>query len=582
MGLMDCIRQTGGAAQGDPSLVTSAVSAIVGSVGPSLARLPDFSAGNNHPNISLATKASNALARVFSPSKASRNQFQPETHDTSATMSNDVVNSSSKIVLAGTTKIAASVSALIVGAVIYGVTSLERVVNHSQIEGRPGSIREDINQLYQTLTMAINNALKHLPFRDACLRGSEGLYDLMATDTSDLEFVTLLELNGSEPQHVLEALQPSKFHWQWVQLRLLLNELALIEKLQTHDMSLVNAILLFSPSSEKVSAFENENNFIQIILTRLLVRPDVAALFSELIHLFGKSLEDSMLLQAKWFLGGQDVLFGRKTIRQRLINIAKTKGFSIKPKFSEPWDQSSDESRFSFASDLIKQLSYIEQQIVAITRGPGKPAASMPVTEGLTHKVNTCKTIKGGSPGLARRPTSSTDSSPPSPAALRASMSSRIQLMMRFLPILCLDREPSVRNMRHTLASVILQLLGSRIVFEDANILFNATHSSLSKKDAESPFEVACAACVDISSVEGLFDRLLLILHELLETLQNHFDSMQLPGSIRWQDGAGSYPSANNIGSGDLVNIRAASWLKGAVRVRTDLTYVGAVGDDDS
>jgi hypothetical protein len=89
-------------------------------------------------DIALATEASNALARVFSPSKASRNQFQPETHDTSATMSNDVVNSSSKIVLAGTTKIAASVSALIVGAVIYGVTSLERVVNHSQIEGRPG------------------------------------------------------------------------------------------------------------------------------------------------------------------------------------------------------------------------------------------------------------------------------------------------------------------------------------------------------------------------------------------------------------------------------------------------------------
>jgi hypothetical protein len=49
------------------------------------------------------------------------------------------------------------------------------------------------------------------------------------------------------------------------------------------------------------------------------------------------------------------------------------------------------------------------------------------------------------------------------------------------------------------------------------------------------------------------------------------------------EDGAGSYPSANNIGSGDLVNIRAASWLKGAVRVRrTDLTYVGAVDDDDS
>lgn len=50
------------------------------------------------------------------------------------------------------------------------------------------------------------------------------------------------------------------------------------------------------------------------------------------------------------------------------------------------------------------------------------------------------------------------------------------------------------------------------------------------------------------------------------------------------EDGAGSCPSAGNtatIGSGDRVNIRAASWLKGAVRVRrTDLTYVGAMDED--
>lgn len=201
----------------------------------------------------------------------------------------------------------------------------------------------------------------------------------------------------------------------------------------------------------------------------------------------------------------------------------------------------------------------------------------------------------------------------------------------------------------------------------------------------ESPSDVTCVAFVD-SSVEGLFDQLLLILHgllsssppcwlrlkpaskttneptrELLETLQNHLDCMQLPDSIRlriqaampvlppstrcsfscqppsvpnsslvslqpnvknsgsnsgslatpqrspvplsrtaasgkskqqdndfevdpWtllEDGAGSCPSASNVGSGDRVNIRAASWLKGAVRVRrTDLTYVGPVDED--
>ena len=50
------------------------------------------------------------------------------------------------------------------------------------------------------------------------------------------------------------------------------------------------------------------------------------------------------------------------------------------------------------------------------------------------------------------------------------------------------------------------------------------------------------------------------------------------------EDGAGSGPSASStamIGSGDHINLRAASWLKGVVRVRrTDLTYIGPVDDD--
>ncbi|KAF7826055.1 mediator of RNA polymerase II transcription subunit 12-like [Senna tora] len=947
MGLIDCIRQTGGAAQeGDPSLVSSAVSAIVGSVGPTLAKMPDFSSGTNHSNITsaatslnyarcilrmhitclcllkealgerqsrvfeiaLATEAFTALAGVFAPSKASRAQFQmsPEAHDANTGISNDLLNSSSKVVIGKATKIAAAVSALVVGAIIYGVTSLERMVMllrlkegldvvqfarntrsnsngnarsvgsfkaDSSVElyvhwfrllvgncrtiseglvvellGEPSiialsrmqrmlplslvfppaysifafvlwrpfilnaniAVREDSNQLYQSLTMAINDAMKHLPFREVCLRDSQGLYDLMAADVSDAEFATLLELNGSDMHlksmafvplrarlflnaiidckmiqsmftqedgsrisglaklqdklvNVLDALQPAKFHWQWVELRLLLNEQALIEKLESHDVSLANAIQLSSPSSEKAaSASENENNFIEIILTRLLVRPDAAPLFSELVHLFGRSLEDSMLLQAKWFLGGQDVLFGRKTIRQRLNNIAESKGLSVKNQFWEPWgwcssgndpltnkgdkkkldaagleegevveegmdikrtlkglshvsdsensiinqqhvterafiglilpciDQSSEESRNSFASDLIKQLNNIEQQITAVTRGASKPAGSTPPgIEGQTNKVSR-KAIRGGSPGIARRSTAitvaATDSAPPSAAALRASMSLRLQLLMRFLPILCTDREPSVRNMRHSLASVILRLLCNRVVHEDAD----------SSREVESPSEAPSVAFVDFS-IEGLFDRLLLVLHallsdclpswlrskqplktineatrdfsgdrELLETLQNELDRMQLPDTIRWriqaampvllpslrctlscqppsvplsalvalqtsvsnmgftsgssnvpqrnliplsksvantsgklkqqdndlevdpwtllEDGAGLGPSASNtgiIGSSDQVNLRAASWLKGAIRVRrTDLTYIGAVDDE--
>ncbi|MED6159138.1 hypothetical protein PIB30_117420 [Stylosanthes scabra] len=238
--------------------------------------------------------------------------------------------------------------------------------------------------------------------------------------------------------------------------------------------------------------------------------------------------------------------------------------------------------------------------------------------------------------------------------------------------------------MRHSLASVILRLLGSRLVHEE---------SSLLKREVDSSTEAASGTTLD-SSAEGLFDRLLLVLHgllsthppswlrlksgsktinepardfsgvdrDLLETLQNDLDRMQLPDTIRWhiqaampvffpsvrcsfscqpppilpsalsclqpsftnpstapqrnqvplsriatnasgkskqqqdnndlevdpwtllEDGAGSCPSASNnasIGTGDPANIKAASWLKGAVRVRrTDLTYVGPVDDD--
>lgn len=71
-----------------------------------------------------------------------------------------------------------------------------------------------------------------------------------------------------------------------------------------------------------------------------------------------------------------------------------------------------------------------------------------------------------------------------------------------------------MRNMRHFLAPVILRLLGSRVVHEDADVLANATHS---KRELESSSEAAPAAFVD-SSAEGLFDRLLLVLHGLLSS----------------------------------------------------------------
>ncbi|KAI9089976.1 hypothetical protein K1719_028946 [Acacia pycnantha] len=882
-GLIDCIRQTGGAAQeGDPSLVSYAVSVIVGSVGPTIAKIPDFSIGNNDSSttlattslnyarcilrmhitclcllrealgerqsrvfeIALATEASTVLAGVFAPSKASRAQFQmsPEAHDAGISTSNDGVNKSSKVVFGRAMKIVAAVSALVVGAVIHGVSSLERVVTvlrlkegldvaqfvrstrsksngnarsvlgykaDSSIEvyvhwfrllvgncrtiydglvgellGEPSIIalsrmqhmlplslvfppaysifalvlwwpfilnsivvaREGMNQLHQSLSVALNDTIKHLPFRDVCLRDSQNLYDFMAADASDAEFATLLELNGSDmhftskafvplrarlflnamieckmpqsvfPQddgskisgfgesklqdklvNVLDNLQHAKFHWQWVELRLLLNEQALVEKLEASDMSLADAIQLSSPNPEKV-----DSSFWEVARGFNVAAGQMAQYWepwgwcnpcTELLANREEKFDAASFEEGEVVEGGMELKRCLKGFSQVIDQLHVTERALIEL-IIPCIDQSSDETRNSFASDLIKQLNSIEQQISAITRGVSKQAANTPKIEGQTNKVISRKATRGGSPGLARRQTTATVSSPPSPAALRASLSLRVHLIMRFLPILCTDGEPSVRNMRHALASVILHLLGSRVVYEDAVLSVNAPRGSQLKREVESPSK-ASAGLVDIS-VEGLFDHMLFVLHgllssclpswlrspvfakstndptwaisgsdqELLQILQNDLDHMQLPGSIRrriqasmpalvpsmrcplscqppsvpasalvllqprmakpvsnstssstrnpvppsrtaatmsgkskqqendlevdpWtllEDGAGSSLSANNtaiVGSGNLVNLQAASWLRGAIRVRrTDLTYIGAVDDE--
>ncbi|XP_009757489.1 mediator of RNA polymerase II transcription subunit 12 [Nicotiana sylvestris] len=829
MGLMDCMRQTGGAAQeGDPTLVSSAISAIVCNIGQVIAKIPDLTASNNHLSFSstsaslhfarcilrihviclcilkealgerqsrvfevaLATETSSALAPVFAPGKAPRSQFQlsPELNDSNP--SSDILNNSSRVALGRAAKISAAVSALVIGAILQGVASLERMVSlfrlkdgldvvhfmrsmRSNSNGNARSVgtlkadslaevsvhwfrvlvgncrtvsdgfivdllgeasilalcrmqrmlplnlvfppafsmfafvlwrplilnassgtRDEVQQLHHSLLLAFGDVIKHLPFREVCLRDTHSLYDLIAADTVDSDFASLLEASGVDlrtktsafvplrarlflnalidcriPQpivkqddgnqvgvqgeskfhgaenetklldklvYILDTLQPAKFHWQWIELRLLLNEQAVIEKLEGHDLSLVEALRSLSPNTDKASVSENESNIIEMILTRLLVRPDAAPLFSEVVHLLGRSLEDSMLLQAKWFLGGHDVLFGRKSVRQRLINIAVSKGLSTRAQYWKPWgwcpsnsdpttskgekfksevssieegevvdegttlkrpvkgsghtvdvegflvrqqhvteralvdlilpclDQASDDSRSTFASDMIKQMNHIEQQINAVTREASKPAGT--IASGIESPTtkSSRKGTRGSSPGLARRASGPAETVPPSPVALRASLSLRLQFILRLFPIIYADREPSGRNMRYMLASVILRTLGSRIVHEDASHFFNQAYSS--KRELDSLVEASSTASV-VMSLESLFDRLLLLLHGLLsshqprwlkgksssksssesskdysaferegaENLQNELDRMQLPETVRWR-----------------------------------------------
>ena len=396
-------------------------------------------------------------------------------------------------------------------------------------------------QSFQYLASATDEAIKHHPFRDSFFRDTHVLYELLASDSGDSEFAAIFDLHGQEKHHktrtflplrarlflnaiidcklpslssnqqgdqrtlesetklldelvhVLDTLHPAKFHWQWVMVRLLLNEQALIEKMETRGMSLSEAIRSLYMNTENLTLSENESSFTEIVLTRLLVRPDAASLYSDILQLLGRSLEEKLLLLVKWFLGGNDVLLGRKSISQRLLTFAQPKGVSTKVKLSQPWgwsnydfddkrksevlaleegevvdevaevkrqgrsnstslpsdvdfitekalaelvlpciDRSSNDARDTLASELIKQMCLVDQYINSLL--------SNSLLENSSGKGTNRKSIQGGSPGMGRRLSGNTDSAPPSVSALRASMWLRLQFILRSLPNIYTDR----------------------------------------------------------------------------------------------------------------------------------------------
>uniref|UniRef100_J3MNL0 Mediator complex subunit Med12 domain-containing protein n=1 Tax=Oryza brachyantha TaxID=4533 RepID=J3MNL0_ORYBR len=261
--------------------------------------------------------------------------------------------------------------------------------------------REDV-QLYQSLSNAINDITMHQPFRDICFRNTHQLYDLLSADVGDSEFAAMLEMHSADKGskattfiplrarlflnslvdcrtpgaisgdgtsasesgeakenelklsdrliQLLDTLQPAKFHWQWVELRFLLDEQALLEKVAAGNTSVAEAIQSLSPNAESFALSDSEKGFTEIILSRLLARPDAAPLYSEVVHLLGK-LQESLVVDVKWLLQGQDALLGRKSTRQQLVHIAQRKGLSTKTQIWKPWGWS------SLLSDVIASKS---------------------------------------------------------------------------------------------------------------------------------------------------------------------------------------------------------------------------------
>jgi hypothetical protein len=243
-------------------------------------------------------------------------------------------------------------------------------------------------QLYQSFSNAINDITRHQPFREIYFRNTHRLYNLLASDVGDSKFAAMLESHSpdrnskilpfiplrarlfldaiidcntptiqgdgaSEPcdpkdnelklserlMQLLDTLQPAKFHWQWVEMRLLLDEQALMEKVAAGKTTL-ESLRSLSPKAEGFALSDSEKGFTEVILSRLLARPDAAPLYSELVHLLGK-LQESLVMDVKWILQGQDAILGRRSTRQQLVHIAQRKGLSTKAQVWKPWGWSS-------------------------------------------------------------------------------------------------------------------------------------------------------------------------------------------------------------------------------------------------
>ncbi|XP_039825153.1 mediator of RNA polymerase II transcription subunit 12-like isoform X3 [Panicum virgatum] len=492
--------------------------------------------------------------------------------------------------------------------------------------------RED-PQLYQSLSNAINDITRHQPFREICFRNTHQLYNLLACDVGDSEFAALLESHNpdrnskilpfiplrarlfldaivdcntptttqgdgaSEPcdpkdnelklserlMQLLDTLQPAKFHWQWVEMRLLLDEQALMEKVAAGKTAL-ESLRSLSPNAEGFALSDSEKGFTEVILSRLLARPDAAPLYSEVVHLLGK-LQESLVMDVKWILQGQDAILGRRSTRQQLVHIAQRKGLSTKAQVWKPWgwssvlsdvianktakrklevtsieegevvddtvdakrpsktsshsvdrsfegirsinkyltekalvelvlpciDRSSADIRGILSGDLIKQMGAISEHIKAISRNGAKQAGSVSSgNEMPSSKSSGRKGIRGGSPNIGRRTPVGNDPSPPSASALRAALWLRLQFIIRLLPVIMADR-----SMRHTLSSAILGLLGTRMIYEDADLPLPPTNATALRREVDSLLEPPLDVLLDRPG-ESLFERLLCVLHALL------------------------------------------------------------------
>lgn len=120
--------------------------------------------------------------------------------------------------------------------------------------------RDDLPQLHHSVTLAINDVIKHLPFRDVCLRDTSGFYDIVSGDSTDSNFAAMLELSGSNVHSKALAFVP-------LRSRLFLN--AMIDcKLRQHSFAQDDGDRVIG-HDEPLSYAENEAKILETLVNVL-------------------------------------------------------------------------------------------------------------------------------------------------------------------------------------------------------------------------------------------------------------------------------------------------------------------------
>ncbi|GAQ91392.1 hypothetical protein KFL_007770030 [Klebsormidium nitens] len=341
----------------------------------------------------------------------------------------------------------------------------------------------------------------------------------------------------------LEALAATTFHWQCLRVRLLLDQQVVLEKLRAGSTAV--AALACVHSLDPAQLAECEKTFTTAVLTRLLLRPAAAPLYSQLAHALGRGFGDYLIQQVRWALEGADMLQGRKSLRQLLEASAARDGFRVRPSpaptpASPPptippfalerglaelvlplLAGSSSETCAGFAGELVRQLAALEAHISAAARHASKG----PSGESSAPARGAAQWGKGldgfaalpGSPrgGGGQWGPASEVAAPASVAALQTSLWLRLQFVLPMLPQIHADRDPTPRNMRLTLAPVLLRLLASPLVQEAPLI---RTPSDPLPPDPERGYAEAAAAAAAAGAGEGLFGRLHAVLAALVSS----------------------------------------------------------------